>query len=40
MKFETLTKAVYTDNGEFLKKISCPYLVTLMSIVTFCRLEE
>ena len=27
MKFNPLTKAIYTDNGEFVKTMNCPYKV-------------
>ena len=25
MKFDPITKEVFTDNGEFIKKLDCPY---------------
>lgn len=28
MKFDPFTKAVFTDNGTFIKKLSCPYNLT------------
>ena len=27
MKFNPLTKAIYTDNGDFVKAMNCPYKV-------------
>jgi hypothetical protein len=27
MKFNPITKCLYTDNGEFIKKLNCPYKI-------------
>jgi hypothetical protein len=27
MKFNPITKSLYTDNGQFVKKLNCPYKI-------------
>jgi hypothetical protein len=32
MKFNPITKGVYSDNGQFLKQMSCPYNVSWVDL--------
>lgn len=34
MKFNPITKEVYTDNGEYVKKMNCPYKMTWEKLET------
>lgn len=33
MKFDPITKDVYTDKGEFVKRMNCPYRMTWDNLV-------